>query len=370
MIRTRGASLARLIAAVLVAVPAAAQQGIAIDSVRIQGYVQVQAEFGDATDTRFPANDRMFVRRARIYALGSVARDWEIRFMLDGAPGLTARRDVPASLVEGYVRWKRYPGATVQLGQYKTPVTYEESHSASQLLTVERSMVVDRLKPSRQVGVLFSGSLQGDGVRYGAGVFNGTGTGTNANDDERFLYIGRLTVRVASLRLAGADLTWHTGVSALTSHDSATPFAPDFGFDTDVVTPGTDNLFAGERRSWAFDSQLRFGRAEVWAEWVSARFTPENAVPVRRFDTDGWYVLAAYALIPRRLQLVGRLETFDQHRVNDPGNTESLFVGANYYIGPGHDLKLQGGHMMSRRPLGDDVAQRLLLRAQAMFNIL
>jgi hypothetical protein len=370
MIRTWGVSFAQLLAVALPATPVMAQQGVAIDSIRLQGYVQVQAEFGDATDTRFPANDRMFVRRARLYALGSVARDWEIRLMLDGAPGLTPRRDVPASLVEGYIRWKRYASATLQVGQYKTPFTHEESHSASQLLTIERSLVVDRLKPSRQVGILLSGTLRNDALRYGVGVFNGTGTSTNANDDERFLYIGRASVRAVSATVRGADLTWHVGASGLTAHDAATPFAPDFAFDTDVATPGSDNLFAGKRVSGALDSQLRFGRGELWTEYVTARFTTANAIPVSFFETDGWYVLVAWHLVPRRLQLVGRVEAFDQRRINDPGRTESLFLGANLYLAPGHDLKLQAGHMLTRQPLSEQVAHRLLLRAQVMFSIL
>lgn len=81
-------------------------------------------------------------------------------------------------------------------------------------------------------------------------------------------------------------------------------------------------------------------------------------------------MLAAWHLVPRRLQLIGRVETFDQRRVSDPGRTESLFLGANYYLAPGHDLKLQAGHMLTRQPLADQVAHRLLLRAQVMFSIL
>jgi phosphate-selective porin OprO and OprP len=370
MIRTWRVGLSHVMAGALSATAASAQRPAAIDSIRLQGYVQAQAEFGDATDTRFPANDRMFVRRARLYATGAIARDWEIRLMIDGAPGLTPRRDVPATLTEGYVRWKRYPAATVQVGQYKTPFTYEESHSASQLIAIERTLVVDRLKPSRQVGVLVAGTVRHDLLRYGVGVFNGTGTGTNANDNENFLYTGRASLRPVSGRWAGIGVTWDVGASGLTSRDGGAPFAPDFGFDADPIAAGIDNLFAGKRDEYALDSQLRWGRAEVWAEYVNAHLTPDDAIPVRDFRTDGWYLLTAFYAIPQCLQLVARVETFDQLRLNAPGNIESVFAGANYYLSRSHELKLQGGYMVSRRADTDGTAHRLLLRAQAMFSIL
>lgn len=359
-----------MMAGALSASAALAQAPAAIDSIRLQGYVQAQAEFGDATDTRFPANDRMFVRRARLYATAAVARDWEIRLMFDGAPGLTPRRDVPATLTEGYVRWKRYPAAMLQVGQYKSPFTYEESHAASQLIAIERSLVVDRLKPTRQVGILMSGTLRGDRLRYGVGAFNGTGAGTNANDNENFLYTSRVSLRPVAGQWRGADVAWDVGASGLTTRDGGAPFAPDFGFDADPIATGLDHLFAGKRDAYALDSQLRWGRAELWAEYVNAHFTPDDAIPVRDFRSDGWYVLAAFYAMPQRLQFVARVETFEQARLNAPGEIESLFAGANYYLSRSHELKLQGGYMMSRRADIHDTAHRLLLRAQAMFSIL
>ena len=108
----------------------------------------------------------------------------------------------------------------------------------------------------------------------------------------------------------------------------------------------------------------------MWAEYLSARFAPDNAIPMTVFRPEGWYILATFSPVPDRLEAVARFEQFDQHRGNGPAAIGSVFVGANYYLSRNHDLKLQGGHMISRHAGEDDTLHRLLLRAQLMFSVL
>jgi hypothetical protein len=367
-----GAVVAAICLLAVAPVRAAAQVAAtgALTGVHVFGYVQLQAEFGDQTDLRFPDNDRIFVRRARLEARGEAFGVWDVKLMLDGSPGLAPRADVPATLVEAYARWRRYPKAVLQIGQYKTPFTYEELHPASQLISLERSLVVDRLKTTRQIGVQLSGVFRDSALTYAVGVFNGTSVNTNVNDNDRFLLLGRLAAM--PLRGGSSHRPWRlaVGTAGFTSSDQAVRFGPEFGFDSDLSSPVTDNVFAGKRDGMELDSQLRVGPAELWVEYVAVRFEPENAIPASRFTASGWYGQGSVFLMPRRLQVLLKFETFAPHGTPADDGIDSAVLGVNYYFSRSHDLKLQLGHMLSRREPTRDVEQRLLARLQLMFSVI
>ena len=56
--------------------------------------------------------------------------------------------------------------------------------------------------------------------------------------------------------------------------------------------------------------------------------------------TLGWYALGAYGVVPKRLQLVGRVQQFDP---NDRAGADRItgYTGGVQYFFSGDDLKLQ-----------------------------
>ena len=81
------------------------------------------------------------------------------------------------------------------------------------------------------------------------------------------------------------------------------------------------------------------GRFELWAEYLNTRFEPFNRIPKASFEADGWYLQGSYFLIPQKLQLVAKQETFDPRNDLDEDETDTSTLGLNYYV-KGHDLKL------------------------------
>ena len=61
---------------------------------------------------------------------------------------------------------------------------------------------------------------------------------------------------------------------------------------------------------------------------------------VASVTTLGWYALGAYGVVPKRLQLVGRVQQFDP---NDRAGADRItgFTGGIQYFFSGDDLKLQ-----------------------------
>jgi len=257
---------------------------------KLTGYVQ--ARFQSIGDSAV-----FFLRRVRFGAQGNLA-PWasykvqgELRSAGTGATAATvAATDLYVALTH------RLWSATI--GQSKTPLSVEFIRSSTVLELPERSMAVDSLSPNRDVGVKLEWNTAGALALQG-GVFNGDGINRAANRDKRFLYIGRAVVRAAK----GAYL----GVSAAAKPDTTT---------------------------WDAEAWLERGRVAVRGEFL-ARHRSLAAV-----TTLGWYALGAYRVVPKRLQLVGRVQQFDP---NDRAGANRItgYTGAAQYFFSSDDLKLQ-----------------------------
>jgi phosphate-selective porin len=331
------------------------------------GLLQAQVEVGDRADTRFSNdNDRFYLRRARLNASGRFLEEFDFRAELDLAGSLANTSGLRAQMTDGYINWNRHPAANLRIGQFKTPFGFEQLYSDPRLFTLERTLVNDRLTVSRQLGVQVGGDLLDRRLTYAVGAFNGNGVNNNFNDDDRFMVVGRVAGVPWRGRLLGQSASWALGGDGYTSDDTNLAMAGEFGFDSTPSTPDRDNLFSGRRRAAGLDTQLLAGRLEIWAEYLRVRFEPDSARPDDRFDSDGWYVQAAYYVVPQRLQVVAKFDTFDPRGDRPDDSTDATTLGAAYYL-KGHDLKLQLNWLRSEGPGGAASEDRILARIQVIF---
>lgn len=333
----------------------------------IGGLLQAQADFGDKGDARFgSANDRFYLRRARLNLAGRFLEEFDFKIEGEFAGTLGEASGGRAQLTDAYINWNRFDAANVRIGQFKTPFGYEQLYADPRLFTIERSLPNDRLTASRQIGVQVGGDLFGKKLSYAAGVFNGTGVNLSSNDNDKFLWAGRVSVVGWQGQLGPQDARWSLGADALTSTD--TNFAgqaAEFGFD--AVPGGTrDNIFTGRRRAGGLDTQLHLGGLDLWVECLRERFQPVSAVPARSFDAAGWYAQAAYFVVPKTLQAVLKFDDFDPNASLGNNSTNTWTLGANWYL-KADDLKLQFDYLLTDI---DGVAaknKKLLLRLQSIF---
>jgi len=186
-------------------------------------------------------------------------------------------------------------------------------------------------------------------------MFNGNGTNTSSNDDDRFLYAGRMAGTIYEGRIHNRETRLTAGINGMTSHDRLLAMPADFGFDSTPSSPARDNLFSGTRRGTGADAQLLFGRFEVWSEFLRGRYSPENHFPVATRHATSTSFLGGY-MVYDALQLVGHYDRFL--------STKTWSVGANYYI-RGQDLKLQL-HFVRGNTLGIS-HDRVIARLQTVF---
>jgi phosphate-selective porin len=328
-------------------------------TVTLGGLLQVQAEAGDRGDSRFSDdNDRLYLRRARLNASGTLLEDFRFRLEAEFAGGLSASSGLRGQLTDAFVNWQRLPHANLRVGQFKTPFGFEQLFSDPRLATLERSLANDRLTLGRQLGAQLHGRLLADRLRYAVGAFNGNGANSNFNDNDRFLVAARVAGEVWRGTVGGQTGILALGAGAYSSTDTAIAQAEEFGFE--------DDHFTGERRGLGLDAQLELGRLELAAEYLGAEWEPDSGRPRRHLESRGWYAQAAYDLLPERLQAVVKAESFDPRRDRPGDHTDAALAGVNWFF-RGDDLKLMVDYQRTRVAGGRGEEDKVLARLQFDF---
>jgi phosphate-selective porin len=295
---------------------AAQSQGGGASPPKVIGYVQ--ARFQSVGDSA-----RFLLRRAWLGVQGDLMPWASYRLLAELRSGGTGASAATVSAIDLYVALTHGPW-TATVGQSKTPLSLEFIRSAFALELPERSMAVDVLAPNRDVGVKLEWNSAG-ALAVQGGIFNGDGINRAANRDNRFLYVGRAVVRAAT----GTYLA----VSAAGKPDTAT----------------------GNVEAWAGR-----GRVALRAEFLARHAAAADVT------TLGWYALGAYAVIPKRFQLVGRVQQFDP---NDRagGDRVTGYTGGTQVFFRGDNLKAQLEYTVfaEQTPVRDN--NRLIVQLQATF---
>ena len=137
------------------------------------------------------------------------------------------------------------------------------------------------------------------------------------------------------------------------------------------VLPGAD-----ERTAWSVDAWLKMGPFDLIGEYLQEHVHGRtvNGVPpgFADFTTNGFYITAAYFLIPKTLQLAVRWEDLNPGQMGNDG-IHSITGGLNYYI-HGDDLKLMVDYIHTwsdfreaNPEFGQDAFDEVIGRVQVMF---
>lgn len=339
-----------------------------VSKMSLGGYIQAQFGVGDAPDARFTGskeNDSFTIRRARISLTGSFAENFDFKIQSEFAGYGSSQR---AQLTDGFVNWNRYSFANVKLGQFKTPFGYDQLTPDTKVLTVERSLPNDFLTFSRQLGVGVWGNVLEKRLRYNVGMFNGNDANNGLNDNDSFMFAGRVEGTVLKQKVGDHELNWNVGVNGIHSDDTAAS-VKGFNFRTNP-TGAANNTFAGTRYGFGADTQASWGRFGLFAEYLWMNFQPDNGnLTATTLDDDfasnGFYVGGTFDFVPKKWQALVRYEVLDTENGNGAADGRDIVLGLNYYI-KGDDVKLMANYIIGD-PVGRDREGRLLLRAQVSF---
>lgn len=370
------------------------------------GYIQANFEDGDvsAFEGRFGATalkDRFRLRRARITLTGDFAEQFDFKVEGDfeqSDAAITALRTatpvttvtnsnrVEFSATDIFINWHGIPEANLKVGQYKAPFGLEQLTPDTLIYTIERSLPTGALTPERQIGVMLWGRPlatvapdKKDLVTYYAGVFNGNGRNFNNNDNNEFMYVGRLELQPFKGKLFGQDSSLKLSGDYLFSRDhTGTNISPALNLRVNPDGSLTSYTLTSpdERHGWSADAWLKVGRFDLIAEYLDQRVNPRTVLNVpptfSEFEPSGYYIQGSYFLIPKKLQLVVKWEELDPDQLANDG-IQSITGGLNYYI-HSDNVKAMANYVhtwsdfRSANPrFGDDQFDELLLRMQVVF---
>ena len=356
------------------------------------GYIQVNFEDGDvsAFEGSFglrALKDRFRLRRTRINLTGDFAEQFD--FKVEGdfgqGDGLNSNR-LAFSGTDIFVNWHQFPEAQVKIGQWKAPYGLEQLTPDPSLIIIERSLPTGAITPDRQIGAQLWGKPftnvwpeQKDLLTYYAGIFNGNGRNVSVNDNNNFMYVGRLESTLFKSKVWGQESSLKLGADVLNSRDDkGTNISQTLNLlvNTDgslspFVLPGAD-----ERTAWGVDAWLKLGRFDLIGEYLQEKVDGRTVAGVppgfADFTTNGFYVTGAYYLIPKKLQAAVRWEQLNPGQKGNDG-IHSITGGLNYYI-HGDDIKLMANYIhtwsdfrQANPQFGDDQFDEVIMRLQLMF---
>ncbi|MGB4704249.1 MAG: porin [Candidatus Saccharicenans sp.] len=257
--------------------------------VSLSGYTQIL--FSGRKDSA----DTFSVRRARLSMGASIIKNLHFKLQVDFSRS--------PSLLDAMAEVNITRGINFRLGQFLVPFSLENSTSAGQLLTINRSQVVEKLAPGRDtgtagrdIGAVAYGSYSS--VHYAIGLVNGTGANKKDDNDHK-----DLVARIAFKPIEGFSL----GVSIYNGRRFSTAAAMDL-----------------KRNRYGFDLTWLLAPFYLQAEYIMAKdHTTEKS---------GWYILGAADLIKKKYQLVLRLDYLNDNH-NIPGNSATTFTaGTTWFL--------------------------------------
>ena len=210
------------------------------------------------------------------------------------------------SILDAEVYYKFTPQLKLDFGLFKLPFSSEFLVSEADIDFVYRSQTVNALALGKQVGVMVSGKVNGDVLSYAGGIFNGN-KGAKGNDNNQFLYVGRIVLEPFSDNSQSRFIK--IGLNAAQSNDKSVSVM-NFNFEGNRLLLGGDvNITLNNFRLY---SEAIWGRLK----WVSGEIN----------KPFGYQVTAGYSL-SNKTQLLARWDSFKED-VN-ASQSDMVLLGVN-----------------------------------------
>lgn len=280
------------------------------------------------------------IPRMRVSFSGGVFRPW-LRYLFQFDFSRTSGEN--ASKIKDAVIEIRPTGRSYRVlaGQFKAPFGLQELTSSGRLQFVDRAITDAKFTPSRDMGVMVSGTAARQKVGYDAGIFNGSGESTRQNNQSH-LVAGRVywqplgTYALSEGSSDAADTSaLHLGVGARTGKQVR-------GRTTAGIVEEPDNQTA-VNAEFAFKTRRIYSTAEYF--WMTDE--QKNPAAARDVDSRGFHAQAGYMLLPRRLE-IGMLfgQVTPDTVVDDAELTEIRGVLGYYWQAHGLKLQADGGRLV------------------------
>ncbi len=250
---------------------------------RLAGYLQARLSF--QKDVGMTAT----LNRARLQATGTIATAFSYKLQGEFRTGNVGTGKASVSLTDAYIRWS-HQALGIQVGQFKTPFSWEYLTSIADIETLDRSTVVDSLATRRDIGLMADYQI-GTFVLVSGGVFNGENINVTANRDSTVLGVARVAFKpIPQISFGVSGARW---------------FGDSLRYGADASWQDTRLVVRGEYIGGARDS-------------------------LDRKDDWGWYGLVGFKIQPA-VQLVAKYEDFRREELSPQFKNRAVSLGINTF---------------------------------------
>lgn len=242
------------------------------------------------------------------------------------------------------------PAFTVDVGLFKAPFSKEYLTGAGAIDFVNRAQVVSALAVKRQIGVQVHGGLHENTLSYSAGIFNGNGYADNNNDNNRFMYAGRIMVIPKLGQGDGDACRLEIGLNSAFSEDKNIS-----------VVGGALPQFTGERILLGGDISWVYKNISLSAEAIYARLKYDDTTGRHTKDPYGYHATAGY-MIADNSQILVRWDSFIPDGISD--NSDLIIFGYNLW--PTKVIELQANYIIPAKS-GNFKHHQILINTQLAF---
>ena len=248
------------------------------------------------------------------------------------------------NLLDFRVMFEKFQGFNIKVGQWKTFFNRERVISSGAQQLADRSIINRPFTVDRQQGISIYGRLfpekRGD-LTYHASMLTGMGRGALENDDDQFMYVGRLQWNVfgRELGMTSSDLGNHRqpvgllAVAALTNRSPYTRFSQAGGGQLIGYEEGVDgqyrvNQFLLETAFMyrGFSWQNEFHRKEI-DDRVNGRTTTLTG----SYYQAGYYFHKLWNAIPEPMELAARYARYVPN-TDVPEREDEFTLALNWFF--------------------------------------
>jgi len=325
---------------------------------RIQGrFTMTDPEVGDEVGS-------FRIRRMKTSFEGLAFGDWKYKVQANWVGGnevtsvtqapngtVTSTRSRGPVLEDAQVEYIRNPLAVPWIGQGKAFFGRQQLISSGRQQFVDRSIVDDAFAANRHQGVGLTGSPEAKTFEYNLGVYNGNGINQEVNDNDSFLYVGRLVwTPFGEYKLEESALDY-----------PATPRLA-LGVSGFQNTTGTGT---GEREITRLNGEFAFKVKGL--NMTGEYYTEETdaVTGVNPVDRDAFYYQIGYLFPNQKFELAGRYAVISPDTAASTDTIETRFA-VSYYLGK-HDYKIQGDYGQIETEVNDRQDKELRIQLQLAF---
>jgi polyhydroxyalkanoate synthesis regulator phasin len=295
---------------------------------KIEGLLQLWYAHDETTGKGAGKADTFRLRRSEIMFRGKILPEVAWTVMIDPSKELGLNTDSidqeTRILQDFHVDLNYIPNHSLNVGQFKLPVTEEGSRSSAKLDTIQRSFIGRTFGDQRNIGIQLRGIWKY--ADYWLGIFNGEGQNQLDVNDYKDIS-GRIVLRP----FKGLEI----GMSGLT---------------------GKKGTELSDRNRLGGELKYEYNDLSFKGEYMKAKDS--------KLEREGWYAQVGYFTpFLHKLQGIFKYEEFEDDN-NDEEN--DITVGLNYFIKQDH-FKLQINYVHRNESKGDSDNDQVLTALQIAF---